>query len=216
MTSENPTVFVVDDDPQVCQSLSLMIRSAGMNVETYPSAEAFLDSYRDGSPAPKCLVLDVRLPGLSGLGLQQSLRLDEKNIPIIMVSGCANVPMVVQSMSAGAVDFLEKPFSRRALLTSIQEALDKHAKQQRTTARKADLAGRTAKCTPRQREVLQLLLAGKRSKQIASQLGIGEKTIAKHRALVLEKLGVESVVELIRLFAETKEAPTALMQASEN
>ncbi|MBN2577670.1 MAG: hypothetical protein JXB10_01670 [Pirellulales bacterium] len=119
-------------------------------------------------------------------------------------------------MSAGAVDFLEKPFNRRTLLSSIQEALDKHAQQQRTATRKAELAARSAKFTSRQREVFELLVAGKRSKQIASQLGIGEKTVAKHRAIVLEKMGVESVVELIRLFAETKESPSVAARALDN
>jgi two-component system, LuxR family, response regulator FixJ len=209
MSSASPTVYVVDDDPQTCESLSLMVRSVGLDVETYPSAEAFLDGYRDGTDVPKCMVLDVRMPGLSGLGLQQSLASEGKNMPIVMISGCATIPTVVQAMSAGAVDFLEKPFSRRALLTCIQEALDKHARLQRATACKADLTARAAKFTTRQREVFDLLLAGKRSKQIANQLGIGEKTVAKHRAMVLEKMGVESVVELIRLFADGNQRSSA-------
>jgi two-component system response regulator FixJ len=212
MSSANPTVYVVDDDPEVCESLSLMVRSVGLNVETYLSAEAFLDDDHDHRDSPKCMVLDVRMPGLSGLGLQQSLAAEGKSMPIIMVSGCANIPMVVQAMSAGAVDFLEKPFSRRALLTSIQEALDKNARQQRAGCRKADLAARVKKLTPRQRQVFDLLLEGKRSKQIANQLGIGEKTVAKHRAFVLEKMAVDTVVELIRLFAEVEEPPTRLTQ----
>jgi two-component system, LuxR family, response regulator FixJ len=216
MSTANPTVYVVDDDPQVCESLSLMVRSVGLNVETYPSAEAFLDGYSDQACSPKCMVLDVRMPGLSGLGLQQSMTAEGKWMPIIMVSGCANVPMVVQAMSAGAVDFLEKPFNRRTLLSSIQEALDKHARQQRSGCRKADLAVRIKKLTPRQRQVFDLLLAGKRSKQIANQLGIGEKTVAKHRAIVLEKMAVDSVVELIRLFAEAKEPMSLLPAVSMN
>jgi two-component system, LuxR family, response regulator FixJ len=218
MASASPTVYVVDDDPQSCESLSLMVRSVGLDVETYPSAEAFLDGYRDGADAPKCMVLDVRMPGLSGLGLQQTLAGEGKNMPIVMISGCATIPTVVQAMSAGAVDFLEKPFSRRALLTCIQEALDKHARLQRATACKADLTARASKFTARQREVFDLLLAGKRSKQIANQLGIGEKTVAKHRAMVLEKMGVESVVELIRLFAESnsRAAASSVPVASRN
>jgi two-component system response regulator FixJ len=215
MSTVNPTVYVVDDDPQVCESLNLMVRSVGLSVETYLSAEAFLDGYREGSGTPKCMVLDVRMPGLSGLGLQQTLAAEGKSMPIIMVSGCANIPMVVQAMNAGAVDFLEKPFSRQKLLSCIQEALDRHARQQRTSTRRAALAARVEQLTARQREVFDLLLAGKRSKQIANQLGIGEKTVAKHRAMVLEKMQVDSIVELIRLFdganlpRETKYPPLA-------
>ncbi len=118
MASDGPIVYIVDDDPQVCESLSLMVRSTGLNVETYLSAEAFLDSFDDTSSAPKCMVLDVRMPGLSGLGLQQTLSARGKRMPIIMVSGCADIPMAVQAMRAGALDFLEKPFNRRALLTA--------------------------------------------------------------------------------------------------
>jgi two-component system, LuxR family, response regulator FixJ len=196
-----PTVYIVDDDPQVCESLSLMVRSVGLNVETYLSAEAFLDHFDDRSRAPACLVLDVRMPGLSGLGLQQALAARRQGMPIIMISGCADIPMAVQAMSAGAMDFLEKPFNRRTLLARIQEAIDRDAQRQHDTARSADLTARLDHLSARQREVFDRLVAGKHSKQIASELGIGEKTVAKHRASVLEKMQVDSVVELVRLMA---------------
>jgi two-component system, LuxR family, response regulator FixJ len=202
MLTATPTVYVVDDDPQVCESLGLMVRSMGLNVETYASAEAFLDGYRDAPDTPKCIVLDVRMSGLSGLGLQQLLASEGKNIPIIMISGCADIPMAVKAMSTGALDFLEKPISRRTLLSRIQEAIDQNVSRQRKDARKTELASQVEKLSTRQREVLDLLLVGNRSKQIAKELGIGEKTVAKHRAAVLEKMQVESVVELVRLFAE--------------
>ena len=203
MVSATPTVYVVDDDPQVCESLSLMVRSVGLEAKTFLSAEAFLDGCHDAPGAPKCLVLDVRMPGLSGLGLQQTLAAQGRRIPIIMISGCADIPMAVQAMSMGAMDFLEKPFSRRALLGRIQEAIDRDARTQRQCIRKAELADRIEKLSARQREVLDLLVAGKHSKQIAAELGIGEKTVAKHRAGVLEKMRADNVVELVRLMVET-------------
>ena len=202
MTTSNPTVYIVDDDPQVCESLSLMVRSAGLNVDTYPSAEAFLDGYDNDRRSPQCMVLDVRMPGISGLGLQQMLAARGQDMPTIMISGCADIPMAVQAMSQGAMDFLEKPFSRRALLGRIQEAIDVDARSQRQCVRRTELAGRVDKLSTRQREVLDLLVAGKHSKQIAGELGIGEKTVAKHRAGVLEKMHVDNVVELVRLMVE--------------
>jgi two-component system, LuxR family, response regulator FixJ len=212
MSTATPTVYVVDDDPQVCESLGLMVHSAGLNVETYASAEAFLDGFRDAHEAPKCIILDVRMSGLSGLGLQQLLLGEGRNIPIIMMSGCADIPTAVKAMGAGALDFLEKPISRRALLERIQQAIDEHVNRQRKEAHKSELAARVAQLSTRQREVLDLLIAGECSKRIAKQLGIGEKTVAKHRAAVLEKMRVESVVELVRLFAEIN-APRAMVRS---
>lgn len=203
MSSANPTVYIVDDDPQVCESLSLLVRSMALNVETYLSAEAFLDGFHDAPDSSKCMVLDVRMPGLSGLGLQQTLSTRGIEMPIIMISGCADIPMAVQAMSTGALDFLEKPFSRRSLMARIQEAIDRDTRRQRHTARSAELTERIERLSGRQREVLDLLVAGKHSKQIAGELGIGEKTVAKHRAGVFEKMQVDNVVELVRLMAET-------------
>lgn len=196
-----PTVYIVDDDPQVCESLSLMVRSVGLDARAFQSAEAFLDAYRESSAGPECLVLDVRMPGLSGLGLQQMFAAQKRKMPIIMISGCADIPMAVQAMSGGALDFLEKPFNRRAMLTRIQEAIDCDANNRRKGARRAEVTARIENLSPRQREVLDLLVAGKHSKQIATELGIGEKTVAKHRAAVLETMQVDSVVELVRLLA---------------
>jgi FixJ family two-component response regulator len=197
-TVTTPTVYIVDDDPQVCESLTLMVRSVGYDAQVFASAEAFLDAFHD-TLGPRCMILDVRMPGLSGLGLQQTLSAMRKRMPIIMISGCADIPMAVQAMSSGALDFLEKPFSRRAMLTRIQEAIDRDASARRESAREAEVTSRLERLSSRQREVLDLLVAGKHSKQIASELGIGEKTVAKHRAGVLEKMQAESVVELVRL-----------------
>lgn len=204
MPHATPVVYIVDDDPQVCESLSLLVRSAGFNVETYLSAEAFLDAFTDPPDAPRCLVLDVRMQGLSGLGLQQILTSRGKTMPIIMISGCADIPMAVQAMNAGAMDFLEKPFSRRALLSRIQEAVDRDTQRQRQSAHSGEISARVQKLSSRQREVLDLLVAGKHSKQIAGELGIGEKTVAKHRAGVLERMQVDNVVELVRLMSDAQ------------
>jgi len=154
VSSATPTVYVVDDDPQVCESLSLMVRSVGLEPKTYLSAEAFLDGCHEAPGAPKCLVLDVRMPGLSGLGLQQTLAAQGRRMPIIMISGCADIPMAVQAMSMGALDFLEKPFSRRAILARIQEGIDQDARNQRQCTRKAELTDRIEKLSARQREVV--------------------------------------------------------------
>ncbi|MBN1394247.1 MAG: response regulator transcription factor [Pirellulales bacterium] len=198
MVSEIPTVYVVDDDPQVCESLSLMVRSIGYQARTFLSAEAFLDGCHDLPGAPRCLVLDVRMPGLDGLGLQRTLVQRGRPMPIIMISGCADIPMAVQAMGAGAIDFLEKPFTRMTILDRIQKALELDADSQQQFFRKAEMSERIERLSPRQREVLDLLVAGKHSKQIATELGIGEKTVAKHRTGVLEKMEAESVVDLVR------------------
>jgi two-component system, LuxR family, response regulator FixJ len=202
MVTAVPVVFIVDDDPQVCESLSLMVRSAGMEAKSFSSAEAFLAGCDEMPSVPKCMILDVRMPGISGLGLQQMLAARNQTMPIIMISGCADIPMAVQAMSAGALDFLEKPFSRRALLTRIQEAIGQDANARHEHARKAEITSRIDRLSTRQREVLYLLIDGKHSKQIAGELGIGEKTVAKHRAGVLEKMQCDSVVELVRLMTD--------------
>jgi FixJ family two-component response regulator len=199
MQTTKQIVCVVDDDPQVCESLSLMINSADMESRTYLSAETFLDDCHRLPNAPKCLVLDARMPGMDGLELQKTLAAKGIDMPVIMISGCADIPMAVEAMSAGALDFFEKPFSRQAMLSRIRAALDLDARRQCQSARRAEVLQRIARLSDRQHEVLELLVAGKRSKQIAAELGIGEKTVAKHRAGVLEKMGVESVVELVRL-----------------
>ena len=201
MPAGKPTVYIVDDDPDFRESMTLMVRNMGLSAAAYPSAEAFLDGYSDPPDSPKCMVLDVRMSGLSGLGLQQMLANDGKGMPIIVISGCADIPMVVQAMRAGALDFLEKPVSCQTLSVRIHEAIDHDVRQHREASHKTELVRRVERLSARQREVFDLLVAGEYSKQIARQLGIGEKTVAKHRAVVLEKMQVDSVVGLVRLFA---------------
>ncbi|MBN1908357.1 MAG: response regulator transcription factor [Pirellulales bacterium] len=198
MTNQ-PVVYIVDDDPQVRESLNLLMRSVGFNTKAFESAEQFLDAYDDTPGPPRCLILDVRMPGLSGLGLQEKLASSGVEIPTIVITGYGDVAMAVKAMGAGAVDFIEKPFSRQALLTRVQEAIDRDAAQRRTRARRADVADRLESLSHREREVMELLIAGRHSKQIASQLEIGEKTVAKHRARVFEKMRVDSVATLVHL-----------------
>jgi two-component system, LuxR family, response regulator FixJ len=204
MANGTPTVYVIDNDPEVRESLTRAINDMGLNGETYPSAEAFLDQNHDGQHAPKCLILAARLPGLSGLGLQQMLTAGGNHLPIIMISNFADIPMVTSAMKAGAVDFLEKPINMRTLSVSIREAIDKWVCRQRDADHKTELHRHVENLSLRQREVFDLLLTGERSKQIARQLGISEKTVAKHRATVLEKMQVDSVVDLVRLFTDAK------------
>ncbi len=202
MSKGTATVYVIDDDPGVLESLTLMIQGMGLDVKPYPSAEAFLDGCQEFPDSARCMVLDVCLPGLSGLGLYQMLTAEGRGMPTIMISGCADIPTAITAMRAGAVDFLEKPVSDRSLWVRIREAIDQCVRQRRAAGRKTELSQHVGRLSTRQHEVLDLLVAGRRPKQIARQLGIGEKTVAKHRAIVLEKMQVESVVELVRLFAD--------------
>jgi FixJ family two-component response regulator len=195
----NSTVYVVDDDGTVRESLRMMIAAAGFAVQSFASAEEFLDAYRESGRRPCCLVLDVCMPGLSGLGLQAALSAVGLPIPIVMMSGCADIPGTVQAMRAGAVDFLEKPFGRSEILDAVRKAVDMDIRQLRAEDERALTTARLNSLTMRQREVMRLLIDGKQSKQIALILNIGEQTVAKHRALVLEKMGVQNVAELVRL-----------------
>ncbi len=194
-----PTVYVVDDDPQVRESLSLLMNSVGLNVEAYASAEEFLARYRDDSGPPRCLVTDVRMPGLSGLGLQERLVTQGIMIPIIMITGYGNVPMAVQAMSAGACDFIEKPFSRQTLLMRVQEAIDRDAQHRSEQSVRLQVNAKLATLSQREREVMDLIVGGDNSKHIASKLAISEKTVAKHRAKVFQKMEVDSIAALVRL-----------------
>jgi FixJ family two-component response regulator len=197
MSSTHSTVFVVDDDRSVREGLIDLISSVGMKAEAFSSAQEFLRHKRPDTPA--CLVLDVRLPGSSGLELQRQLGHSEHPIPVIFITGHADVPMSVRAMKDGAVEFLTKPFRDQDLLDAIHQALnsDRAAREQRAKA--AELRHRYESLTPREREVMELVVRGMLNKQIAGQLGASEVTIKMHRGQVMHKMRAESVVELLRM-----------------
>jgi FixJ family two-component response regulator len=192
-----PTVFVVDDDPAFCQSLRLLLHSAGLRVEDYPSAESFLEAAC--AQRPGCLVLDVRMPGWSGLELQAHLSAKRIRMPIIFITGHGDIPMAVSAVKAGAVDFLEKPLNDEVLLERIHQALAYDAQQRRAALDRAQSDARLARLTPREKEVMQLVVAGRSNKQIAAELQISHRTVEIYRARVMDKLGTKSLCELIKI-----------------
>jgi len=195
-------VYVVDDDETVRRSLARLVRSAGLKVDTFASAQAFLE--HKGQNRPSCLVLDVRLPGLSGLDLQAAMGQSQRAMPIIFITGRGNVPMTVRAMKGGAQDFLEKPFDDQELLDAIQRALARSQEARAEDAERADIERRLATLTPRERQVLELVVAGLLNKQIAGELGAAEKTIKVHRGRVMKKMQADSVAGLVRMTQKTR------------
>lgn len=191
------TVFVVDDDPAVLKGLSRLLRSAGLPVTTFSSPPQFLVEH--DANAPGCLVLDVAMPGLNGLELQAALAAKGSVRQIIFLTGHGDIPMSVQAMKRGAVDFLTKPVNDDDLLKAVRAAIEKDCLQRQTRAEVAEIEQRLATLTPREREVLEHVISGQLNKQTAADLGTVEKTIKVHRARVMEKLKVQSVAELVRL-----------------
>ena len=195
--SPEATVFVIDDDPAVRESLQWLIESVGLNVETYSTAQGFLDAFdRD---RPGCLVLDVRMPGISGLDLQDQLASQQVRIPVIIITGHADVPMAVRAMKAGVVDFIEKPFSDELLLDRIRAALELDARIRVNQSHRTEVEAYFAQLTPREREVMSMVVAGKSNKQIAAELRLSQKTVEVHRAHVMQKMHAESLAELVQM-----------------
>ena len=192
-----PRVFVVDDDESVRRSLRRLIKSAGYDVETFESANECLafDLY-DG---PCCLVLDVRMPGLTGLDLQEELNNAHLDLPIIFITGHGDIPMSVKAMKAGAVDFMPKPFEDQQLLDAVHQAIEKHKDSRQERAELASIEQRVASLTPREYQVFALVITGLLNKQIAAELSVTETTVKVHRARVMQKMEVVSLAELARL-----------------
>jgi FixJ family two-component response regulator len=197
MKDSDPIVFVVDDDASVRDAVKRLIASVGLRVATFGSTREFLSSKRPEAPA--CLVLDVRLPDVSGLELQRELAAAGFHIPIIFITGHADVPMTVRAMKAGAVEFLTKPFRGQELLDAIQDAIAKDRVAWNERAQMAQLRSRYDSLTPREKEVLKLVASGLLNKQIGAELGTSELTIKTHRGRVMEKMGAESLADLVRM-----------------
>ena len=201
-----PIVFLVDDDPKVLKALTRLLRAHGFATMTFESAEAFLSRYDAG--APGCLVLDVSLPGLDGLALQRRLAEGAPALPIVFLTGHGDIPMSVQAVKAGAVDFLTKPVAAEALLAAVRSGVAKDALARRVNAETEALRQRYASLTQREREVLAGLTAGKLNKQIAGDLGIVEPTVKFHRARIMERMQARTVAELMHLAARVALSPT--------
>lgn len=199
-----PCVFIVDDDEPVRDSLSLLIRSVGYEVAAFSSAIDFLDAYDD---RPGCLVLDVRMPQMSGLDLQEELIERRAILPIIFMTGHGDVPMAVQAMRGGAVDFLQKPLRDQDLLDRINEALRMDARNRELLAQKQETARRLQQLTAREREVMALVAAGKANKVIAYELDVSQRTVEIHRARVMEKMRATSLAHLVRMVVDVDWQP---------
>ncbi|MFQ6017422.1 MAG: response regulator transcription factor [Kiloniellaceae bacterium] len=198
MTGE-PTVFIVDDDEAVRRFLRGLIASVDLAVETYASAQEFLDAYEPGRPG--CLLLDVRMPGISGLELQMELAERAIGLPVIILTGHGDVQVAVRAMKAGAADFIEKPFNNELLLDRIQKAVAEGVHADINRAKKAEITSRMRLLTPRERQVLDLVVAGQTNKGVARHLEISEKTVEIHRAKVMEKMRAKSLAELVKMVA---------------
>ena len=201
-----PTVYIVDDDADMRSSLYRLVRSAGMRAESFASALEFLSAYH--SDHPGCLLLDMQMPRMSGLELQQRLKLEQIDIPIIFLTGYGNVPAAVGAMKLGALDFLEKPFDNEVLLDRLQKAIQNDATARLNRCRYSQISQRLARLTPRERETMDMLVDGKPNKAIAGLLGVGVRTVETHRANIMAKMQAESLSDLVRVMLDFKATKT--------
>ena len=204
VSNARPTIFVVDDDAAVRDALKLLLRSVGQAVETFGSGQEFVDAYSEDRPG--CLVLDIRMPGMSGLELQQKLNERHSILPIIFITGHGDVPMAVEAMQAGAVDFIQKPFRDQDLIDRINQALEKDSNNRAALGERNDIRRRLETLTPREREVLDLVVHGKANKVIAGDLKLSQRTVEIHRARVMEKMQASSLAHLVRMVLEVGQA----------
>ena len=203
MKERSPIVFIVDDDEAVRSSLRLLLKSVGLVPSALASAREFLDKYDPAQPG--CLVLDVRMPEMSGLELQEQLNLKGAVLPVIFITGHGDVPMAVEAMQAGACDFLQKPFRDQDLIDRIQRALDKDRTNRAALNERTLIRERLQSLTPREREVLAMVTSGKANKVVAADLGVSQRTIEIHRARVMEKMSAASLAQLVRMVMDRDE-----------
>ena len=211
MSAERPVVFVVDDDASMRESLQDLVHSVGLEARAFASPEEFLHAKRPDAPA--CLVLDVRLPGASGLNFQQELAKTGIHLPVIFITGHGDIPMSVRAIKAGAVEFLTKPFRDQELLDAINAAIERDRAQRGDAAIVAELRKRFATLTQREREVMGFVILGRLNKQIAAELGMSEATVKVHRGQLMRKMRAKSLPELVRM-GDMLALPTAKPQAS--
>ena len=200
MPPTSPIVFVVDDDVSVRESLELLIQNQGWQAETFASAQEFLD--RPRTLVPSCLVLDISLPGLTGLELQKRVAVERGDMPIIFITGYGDVPKTVQAMKAGAVEFLTKPFNDEALLRAVRQALERSRLVLAHDTDLQELRDRYASLTPRERQVMALVVSGLLNKQVGGELGISEITVKAHRGQVMQKMKANSLADLVKMAAK--------------
>lgn len=198
MNSHNPTVFIVDDDPSVRKGLGRLLKSEGYMVKLFDSAQKFLET-DPSCKGPACLVLDMEMPGMTGADLQQKLQQKEYALPIVFITGHGDIPMGVKAMKKGAVDFLTKPFDENDLLNAIEEALRKDIEKRKAIDERQSILKKIEALTPREYEIFTYVITGMLNKQIAYALNISEKTVKVHRGRVMEKLGLDSVAQLVRM-----------------
>jgi len=203
MKEPSPTVFIVDDDEAVRNSLRLLLKSVGLAASALPTAQEFLSSY--SADQPGCLVLDVRMPGMSGLELQQQLNVRGAVIPVIFITGHGDIPMAVEAIQQGAFDFLQKPFRDQDLIDRIQRALAKDRTNRTELQEHTRTRERLESLTPREREELALVVSGKPNKVMAGDLGVSQRTVEIHRARVMEKMGASSLAQLVRMVMDLDE-----------
>ena len=190
-------MFIVDDDQSVRTALSRLMRSAGLHAETFASAKEFLE--REHPDGPGCMVLDLSMPGSTGLELQQDMAAADIDLPIVFLTGHGNVPSSVKALKSGAVDFLEKPVDEDRLLSAIKDAVEQDIRTRRDRDKLSEIQGRVARLTRRELQVFRLVVQGKLNKQVAGELGMSEKTVKVHRARVMQKMEADSLAELVRL-----------------
>jgi two-component system response regulator FixJ len=200
MKTRAQTVMVVDDDAGIRNAMRALLKSVGLESALFASAQEFLDTYQPTQPG--CLVLDIRMPGMSGLELQQHLNLRGAVIPVIFMTGHGDIPMAVEAMQHGAFDFLQKPFRDQDLLDRIQRAIVKDGELRQSLGEHSRIKAHLEDLTPREREVLDLMTQGKQNKVIGQELGVSPRTIEIHRARVMEKMGAHSVAELVRMMLD--------------